>query len=86
MNMMGKRVNHAARTVITPDPMIGIDEIGLPEVFAKKLTYPVGYFSSVYKCLVMLSRFSWVQNIYFGREGFKTLLVFFSLDTCTVPV
>lgn len=41
MNMMGKRVNHAARTVITPDPMIGIDEIGLPEIFAKKLTYPV---------------------------------------------
>ena len=46
MNMMGKRVNHAARTVITPDPMIGIDEIGLPEVFAKKLTYPVSYYSA----------------------------------------
>ncbi len=42
LNPLGKRVNHAARTVITPDPMIGIDEIGLPEVFAKSLTYPVG--------------------------------------------
>ncbi len=41
LNSLGKRVNHAARTVITPDPMIGIDEIGLPEVFAKSLTYPV---------------------------------------------
>lgn len=39
MNMMGKRVNFAARTVITPDPNIDIDEIGLPEVFAKRLTY-----------------------------------------------
>ena len=39
MNMMGKRVNFAARTVITPDPNLSIDEIGLPEVFAKKLTY-----------------------------------------------
>ena len=39
MNMMGKRVNFAARTVITPDPNLCIDEIGLPEVFAKKLTY-----------------------------------------------
>jgi len=41
MHMMGKRVNFAARTVITPDPNIAIDEIGLPEVFAKKLTYKV---------------------------------------------
>lgn len=39
MHMMGKRVNFAARTVITPDPNICIDEIGLPEVFAKSLTY-----------------------------------------------
>ena len=39
MHMMGKRVNFAARTVITPDPNINIDEIGLPEVFAKKLSY-----------------------------------------------
>ena len=41
MHMMGKRVNFAARTVITPDPNIGIDEIGLPDVFAKRLTYQV---------------------------------------------
>lgn len=41
MNMMGKRVNYAARTVITPDPNVGVDEVGIPEVFAKKLTYPV---------------------------------------------
>ena len=41
MHMMGKRVNFAARTVITPDPNISIDEIGLPEVFAKQLTYRV---------------------------------------------
>uniref|UniRef100_A0A182YBR8 DNA-directed RNA polymerase subunit n=1 Tax=Anopheles stephensi TaxID=30069 RepID=A0A182YBR8_ANOST len=41
MNMMGKRVNHAARTVITPDPYIGVEEIGIPIRFAKKLTYPV---------------------------------------------
>ncbi|XP_053689355.1 DNA-directed RNA polymerase I subunit RPA1 [Sabethes cyaneus] len=41
MHMMGKRVNYAARTVITPDPNIGVDEIGIPVTFAKKLTYPV---------------------------------------------
>ena len=40
MNMMGKRVNYAARSVISPDPNIETNEIGVPLVFAKKLTYP----------------------------------------------
>lgn len=40
MNMMGKRVNFAARSVISPDPNIETNEIGVPHVFAKKLTYP----------------------------------------------
>jgi len=40
-NMMGKRVNFAARSVISPDPYIKTNEIGIPERFAKKLTYPV---------------------------------------------
>lgn len=39
-NMMGKRVNYAARSVISPDPMIETNEIGIPPVFAIKLTYP----------------------------------------------
>lgn len=39
-HMMGKRVNYVARSVISPDPYIMADEIGVPEVFAKKLTYP----------------------------------------------
>lgn len=40
MHMMGKRVNFAARSVISPDPNIETNEIGVPLVFAKKLTYP----------------------------------------------
>ncbi len=39
-HMMGKRVNYAARSVISPDPMIEDNEIGLPPVFATKLTIP----------------------------------------------
>ncbi|KAL9617093.1 MAG: hypothetical protein Q9160_008083 [Pyrenula sp. 1 TL-2023] len=39
-NMMGKRVNYAARSVISPDPNIETNEIGVPLVFARKLTYP----------------------------------------------
>ncbi|SPP75301.1 DNA-directed RNA polymerase I subunit RPA1 [Drosophila guanche] len=40
-HMMGKRVNYAARTVITPDPNIDVDEIGIPDIFARKLSYPI---------------------------------------------
>lgn len=39
-NMMGKRVNYAARSVISPDPNIETNEIGVPPVFARKLTFP----------------------------------------------
>lgn len=39
-NMMGKRVNFAARSVISPDPNIETNEIGVPLVFARKLTFP----------------------------------------------
>ncbi|WOO77423.1 DNA-directed RNA polymerase I subunit rpa1 [Vanrija pseudolonga] len=39
-HMMGKRVNYAARSVISPDINVETNEIGIPPVFAKKLTYP----------------------------------------------
>lgn len=39
-HMMGKRVNYAARSVISPDPNLETNEIGVPPVFALKLTYP----------------------------------------------
>ncbi|KAF5840614.1 hypothetical protein DUNSADRAFT_16129 [Dunaliella salina] len=39
-NMMGKRVNYAARSVISPDPYIGAGEIGVPPYFAKRLCFP----------------------------------------------
>lgn len=41
LHMMGKRVNFAGRSVITPDPNLNIGEIGVPEVFAKQLVYAV---------------------------------------------
>ena len=39
-NMMGKRVDYACRSVISPDPYLGTNEIGLPHYFATVLTYP----------------------------------------------
>lgn len=39
-NLMGKRTEFSARTVITPDPTISINEIGLPIAIAKTITVP----------------------------------------------
>lgn len=38
--MMGKRVNFACRSVISPDPYLAVNEIGIPPSFALTLTYP----------------------------------------------
>lgn len=38
--LKGKRVNFAARSVISPDVNIEPYEIGVPPVFARKLTFP----------------------------------------------
>ncbi len=40
-NLSGKRVNFSARTVISPDPNISINEVGVPDVMAKELTIPI---------------------------------------------
>ena len=37
-NLAGKRVNYSARTVISPDPYMKINEIGVPYVIAKVVT------------------------------------------------
>ncbi|MBU2560822.1 MAG: DNA-directed RNA polymerase subunit A' [Nanoarchaeota archaeon] len=39
-NLAGKRTNFSSRTVISPDPMIGLNEVGVPKIVAMKLTVP----------------------------------------------
>ncbi|CAD7094132.1 unnamed protein product [Hermetia illucens] len=39
-NLMGKRVDFSARTVITPDPNLRIDQVGVPRSIAQNLTFP----------------------------------------------
>lgn len=38
-NLLGKRVDFSARSVITPDPHIGVDELGVPLAIATNLTF-----------------------------------------------
>ena len=39
-NMMGKRTNQSARSVVSPDPTLDVDEIGIPPIIASTLTVP----------------------------------------------
>ena len=40
-NLSGKRVNFSARTVISPDPLLSINEVGVPTEVARGLTVPL---------------------------------------------
>ncbi|PKY40391.1 beta and beta-prime subunits of DNA dependent RNA-polymerase [Rhizophagus irregularis] len=44
-NLSGKRVDFSGRTVISPDPNLRIDEVAVPELVAKILTYPERVFA-----------------------------------------
>ncbi|SCU99218.1 LAFA_0G22716g1_1 [Lachancea sp. 'fantastica'] len=39
-NLMGKRVDFSARTVISGDPNLDLDQVGVPKSIARTLTYP----------------------------------------------
>lgn len=77
-NMMGKRVNYTARTVISPDPYIAADEIGVPEKIAKKLTFPerVTPFNRkrLEKAVINGSKYPGAEFVY--EKGVKRLLSF----------
>ena len=40
-NLMGKRVDYSARSVITPDANLGIRELGVPIKIAMNITFPI---------------------------------------------
>jgi DNA-directed RNA polymerase II subunit RPB1 len=40
LQLMGKRVDFSARSVITPDPNLGIDQLGVPRSIALNMTFP----------------------------------------------
>ena len=39
-NLMGKRVDFSSRSVITPDPILQLDQLGVPKQIAMNLTVP----------------------------------------------
>ena len=55
-NLMGKRVDYSARSVITPDPSLSIRELGIPLKVAKNITKPVTVNANNKKFLLKLVR------------------------------
>jgi DNA-directed RNA polymerase II subunit RPB1 len=46
-NLMGKRVDYSARSVVSPDPSLNIDQLGVPYIICRKITFPeiVNYYN-----------------------------------------
>ena len=72
MKIMGKRVNYAARSVISPDPMLDTNEVGVPLFMAKKLTFPEGVNEANYeklKKLIINGPTKWPGAMYLEENG-----------------
>lgn len=71
-NIMGKRVDHSARTVITGDPNLSINELGVPVEFAENLAYPetaskynIGYLNM----LLQKGKVKWIVKNKLGEKS-----------------
>jgi DNA-directed RNA polymerase subunit A' len=71
-NLAGKRVNFSSRTVISPDPYIALNEVGIPLEIAKILTVPEKVTSENIECLkkVILAK-EWPAANYIIRPDGK---------------
>ena len=70
-NLSGKRVNFSARTVISPDPMISINEVGVPLEIAEELSVPVKVTKwNLEECKKIILRTSFpCANYVIGADG-----------------
>jgi DNA-directed RNA polymerase I subunit RPA1 len=77
MKIMGKRVNYAARSVISPDPLLDTNEVGVPLFVAKKLTFPEAVNEANIEKLKILIRNGptvWPGAVYITENGKKIAL------------
>ncbi len=71
-NLSGKRVNFSARTVISPDPNISIDEVGVPMPIAKELSIPIAVTDwNFEECKKLLTSEGYPQATYVIRPDGK---------------
>jgi DNA-directed RNA polymerase beta' subunit len=70
-NLMGKRNDFCARTVIGADPTLMLNEVGFPQEFAEKLTIPEVVNRINYDHLMELIRQNKVNRIIRGEKKFN---------------
>ncbi|NYZ75964.1 DNA-directed RNA polymerase subunit A' [Candidatus Micrarchaeota archaeon] len=71
-NLSGKRVNFSARTVISPDPNISINDVGVPLQIAEELTVPVKVTEwNIEECKKMIMRSEYPLTNYVIRPDGK---------------
>ncbi|MEM0438212.1 MAG: DNA-directed RNA polymerase subunit A', partial [Candidatus Micrarchaeia archaeon] len=70
-NLSGKRVNFSSRTVVSPDPNISINEVGVPQYVADELTVPISVTSwNIEQCKEMMRRTEYPRVVYVtGKDG-----------------
>ncbi|KAK2759928.1 hypothetical protein FQN54_002664 [Arachnomyces sp. PD_36] len=85
-NLSGKRVDFSGRTVISPDPNLQIDEVAVPELVAKNMTYPEvvsRYNKEKLRQRVRNGMKKWPGANYIlkqGSQNFKSFLKYGNLD------
>ncbi|CAG8468336.1 8399_t:CDS:10 [Diversispora eburnea] len=74
-NLSGKRVDFSGRTVISPDPNLRIDEVAVPELVSKILTYPERVFAhnigKLRKCIMNGADIHPGANFVMNKSGGK---------------
>jgi DNA-directed RNA polymerase beta' subunit len=70
-HLAGKRVNYSARTVITPDPDIELDEVSIPYSFARTETRPLKVTSWNIEKVRDLVRKDQVKKIVNGNDTYR---------------
>lgn len=84
-NLSGKRVDFSGRTVISPDPNLRVDEVAVPELVAKNMTYPEvvsRYNKEKLRSRIRNGMKKWPGANYLSRKGqsFKVFLKYGNLN------
>lgn len=75
-NLSGKRVNFSARTVISPDPRINLDQVGVPQLIAEELTIPMHVTEwNISHCKELILSESYPRAVYIIRSDLRRLKV-----------
>jgi len=76
-NLSGKRVNFSSRTVVSPDPNMSINEVGIPQGIAEELTIPI-YVTpwNLEACKRLMHKTDYPKVVYVtGRDGRRRRLM-----------